>query len=126
MTVNQRPEPPTDFDAYWPHYLGAHLNSTCRRMHYIGSTMALIFIGLATLQRQPGWLLAGLLSGYGCAWIGHFVAARNTPAAFSHPLWAFFGDWKMFALATCGRLGPHLERARALQTHLNKSQTTTS
>ena len=40
--------------------------------------------------------VAGLLSGYGFAWVGHFVFEKNRPASFKRPLWSFMGDWRMY------------------------------
>lgn len=34
-------------------------------------------------------------SGYGCAWIGHFVYENNRPATSRHPLYGLLGDWVM-------------------------------
>ena len=50
------------------------------------------------------WLLAGLLCGYGCAWLGHFGFEKNKPASFSRPLYSFMGDWVMFKDLLTGRI----------------------
>jgi hypothetical protein len=104
--------PPKTFAEFWPYYLQAHLNVNCRRLHYVGSTGSLVCLALLVATGNPWWLLAGVVSGYGGAWIGHFFVAGNTPAAFKHPLWSFIGDWKMYGLGLTGQLGPHLEVAR--------------
>lgn len=104
---------PRTFADFWPYYLQAHLNANCRRLHYIGSTLALVCLAQLLRTGNPAWFLAGLIAGYGCAWIGHFFVEGNKPAAFTNPLWSFAGDWKMYALGLTGQLGPHLERARA-------------
>ena len=50
---------------------------------------------------MPIFLLAALFSGYGFAWIGHFVVEKNTPATFKYPLKSFISDWRMyFAILT--------------------------
>jgi hypothetical protein len=48
--------------------------------------------------------LAGVLCGYGFAWIGHFVFEKNQPASFKQPLFSFMGDWKMFWQILTGKI----------------------
>jgi hypothetical protein len=82
------------FADFYPLYLREHSDS--RRMHFLGSTLALVCLGLLLATGQAGWLAAGLVAGYGCAWIGHFVFEKNRPASFSRPLYSFLGDWAMY------------------------------
>ncbi len=84
------------FAEFYPYYLSEHSNATCRRLHFIGSTLALICLWSAIWTRQPAFLLAGLAFGYGFAWIGHFGFEKNRPASFRRPLWSFMGDWRMY------------------------------
>ena len=86
----------TSFAQFYPFYLGEHSNPTCRRLHFLGSTLALICLGLLVATGKPQYLLYGLLAGYGCAWIGHFVFENNKPASFKRPLYSFMGDWVMY------------------------------
>ena len=86
----------TSFAQFYPFYLGEHRNPTCRRLHFLGSTLALICLGLLLATGKPQYLLYGLLAGYGCAWIGHFVFENNKPASFKRPLYSFMGDWVMY------------------------------
>ena len=37
-------------------------------------------------------LAYGLVAGYACAWVGHFVFEKNKPASFKRPLYSFVGD----------------------------------
>jgi hypothetical protein len=50
------------------------------------------------------WLVAGLLCGYGFAWVGHFVFEKNKPASFKRPLYSFMGDWVMYKDIWSGRI----------------------
>jgi hypothetical protein len=85
------------FADFYPFYLGEHSNRTCRRLHFVGSTLALVCLAMLVATGQPYWLLVGLLSGYGFAWLGHFGFEKNKPASFKRPLYSFMGDWRMYA-----------------------------
>ena len=84
------------FADFYPFYLGEHSNRTCRRLHFLGSTLALVCLGLLIATANAWWLLAGLLCGYGFAWLGHFGFEKNKPASFKRPLYSFMGDWVMY------------------------------
>jgi len=50
------------------------------------------------------WLaVAGLASGYGCAWVGHFFFEKNRPATFTHPWWSLRGDLRLLAETLAGK-----------------------
>ena len=53
---------------------------------------------------QDRWLLAALISGYGGAWIGHFVFEKNKPASFKQPIYSFRGDWVMYSEILTGKI----------------------
>ena len=84
------------FAEFYPFYLTEHSDRTCRRLHFAGSTLALACLALMVATGHAGWLLAGLLCGYGFAWVGHFVFEKNRPASFKRPLYSFMGDWAMY------------------------------
>ncbi|MGE5624300.1 MAG: Mpo1-like protein [Bacillota bacterium] len=92
------------FKDFYPFYLGEHRNSTCRRLHFIGSALVLgaLFWTLVTAN----WLGLILLPlfGYGFAWAGHFFFEKNRPATFTHPVYSFMGDWVMFRDILTGRI----------------------
>jgi hypothetical protein len=92
------------FQEFYPYYLTEHSNVNCRRLHFVGSTLALACLGLLIGTGNPYWLLAGLVSGYGFAWIGHFVFEKNRPATFQRPLYSFLGDWAMYRDILMGRV----------------------
>jgi hypothetical protein len=92
------------FREFYPFYLAEHRDCTCRRLHFVGSTLALVFVGVTLLLANPWWLLAALVSGYGCAWVGHFFFEKNRPATFKYPLYSFVGDWVMYADIWRGRI----------------------
>jgi len=84
------------FAEFYPVYLSEHRNATCRRLHFIGSTLTLICLWSLLWTHQPLFLVAGVLLGYGFAWVGHFGFEKNRPASFRRPLWSFMGDWRMY------------------------------
>ncbi|MCW3150768.1 DUF962 domain-containing protein [Stutzerimonas stutzeri] len=92
------------FAEFYPFYLQEHRNRTCRRLHFIGSSLVLAILAYVLFSQQWLWLLALPVVGYGFAWIGHFVFEKNRPATFRYPLYSFLGDWVMFKEMLTGRL----------------------
>lgn len=92
------------FADFYPFYLGEHSNRSCRRMHFVGSTLALVCLAMLLLTGRPQYLVYALLCGYGFAWIGHLVFEKNRPATFKHPLYSFIGDWAMYRDIWAGRI----------------------
>lgn len=84
------------FKEFYPYYLTEHKDSTCRKLHFVGT--ALIFVILAwVLITQTWWgLWLNPLTGYGFAWVGHFFFEKNKPATFQYPLWSLGSDFKLF------------------------------
>ena len=92
------------FAEFYPFYLFEHSDRTCRRLHFAGSALALLCLLALIITRNPWWLLAALVCGYGFAWIGHFVFEKNQPASFKQPLYSLMGDWKMFWQIVTGKI----------------------
>jgi len=92
------------FAEFYPFYLGEHSNRTCRRLHFVGSSLGLLCLA-AAVYTANGWLvLLGLFLGYLFAWIGHFGFEKNKPASFKRPLYSFMGDWVMYKDLWTGRI----------------------
>jgi hypothetical protein len=85
------------FRDFYPYYLGEHQNRTCRRLHFVGTTLVLLLPIVALLTRDVRWLWLMPLAGYGFAWIGHFFFEHNRPATFKHPLYSLLADFVMYA-----------------------------
>ncbi len=92
------------FRDFYPFYLGEHRNRTCRRLHFVGSCLVLLVIGVAIAARDARWLLLAPVAGYGFAWVGHYAFEKNRPATFKHPLYSLAGDWVMFWDVLRGRV----------------------
>jgi hypothetical protein len=94
----------TSFREFYPFYLGEHANRTCRRLHFIGSSLVIGVLVAAIVRHDPRWLLLAPLAGYGFAWVGHFFFEKNRPATFKQPLYSFIGDWVMYWDILRGRI----------------------
>jgi len=92
------------FAEFYPFYLSEHGNRTCRRLHFVGSTLGLVCLALLVATRNWWWLPTGLVLGYAFAWIGHFGFEKNKPASFKRPLYSFMGDWVMYKDIWTGRI----------------------
>lgn len=92
------------FADFYPDYLSQHVNRVSRRLHFVGSTLALLSLIMLLLTGSLWWLLASASSGYGFAWIGHFFFEKNRPVTFSHPLYSLCGDWVMYGQILTGKI----------------------
>ena len=96
QTSTQDPKAFQSFSDFYPFYLTEHSNKTCRRLHFVGSSLSLVCLVMLIATGKPQYLLYGLLCGYGFAWVGHFGFEKNKPASFKRPLYSFMGDWAMY------------------------------
>jgi hypothetical protein len=97
----------SSFSEFYPFYLSEHRNPTCRRLHFVGSTLAIACLLVAILDANPWWIAGALVAGYGCAWVGHAFFEHNRPATFTHPIYSFVGDWTMYRDMLIGRVPWH-------------------
>ncbi len=92
------------FAEFYPFYLTEHRDQTCRRLHFVGTSLSLGCLLMLLFSGNALWLLAGLLCGYGFAWLGHFGFEHNRPASFKRPLYSFMGDWVMYKDILTGQI----------------------
>ena len=92
------------FAEFYPLYLAEHRNRVCRRLHVVGSSLALICLLLLLFTGNPWWLPAGVVCGYAFAWVGHYFFEHNRPASFKRPVYSLMGDWVMWWQTLSGRL----------------------
>lgn len=105
------PTPPiATFAEFWPFYVSQHRKAGTRALHFLGTTLALLWFAAAVGLGHPRFVLYGLVSGYGFAWIGHFSIEKNRPATFTYAVWSFIGDFKMYGLMWRGRMAAEVER----------------
>ncbi|MFI5288212.1 MAG: Mpo1-like protein [Polyangia bacterium] len=102
----------TSFEEFWPYYVREHSNPLNRKLHFIGTSLALgCAAGAATGQF---WLWPAVpVVGYGFAWVGHFFVEKNRPATFTYPLWSLMGDFVMWKKMLTGQMDAEVERALA-------------
>ncbi|WP_345891362.1 DUF962 domain-containing protein [Pseudomonas chlororaphis] len=84
------------FAEFYPYYLSEHSNSTCRRLHFVGTTLVIFILAFAIGKGAWLLLLALPVAGYSFAWVGHFFFEKNRPATFQHPLYSLVGDFVMY------------------------------
>ncbi|AXY60549.1 DUF962 domain-containing protein [Acinetobacter chinensis] len=96
--------PIKNYSEFYRFYLTEHRNIMSRRLHAAGSSVGIYFFTKAIRQRKPKYFVYGLVSGYACAWVGHFVFEKNKPASFKQPLYSFISDWRMLSDIVRGNL----------------------
>ncbi|TGD81524.1 DUF962 domain-containing protein [Hymenobacter wooponensis] len=84
------------FAEFYPRYLRDHQQRGTRVLHFIGTTLFLVFVALAIFRQQPWLVLAGIVAAYGFAWVGHFFVEHNRPATFQHPWLSLMGDFRLY------------------------------
>ena len=92
------------FREFYPYYLSEHREKTCRRLHFVGSSLVLGCLLMALRTGNAWWILYAFGCGYGFAWIGHFFFEKNKPATSSYPLYSLAGDWVMYKDMLTGKI----------------------
>ena len=92
------------FEAFYPYYISEHSNVTCRRLHFIGTSLIVLLWAWVIMTKNWWYLLLTPVIGYGFAWVGHFAFEKNKPATFKHPVYSLIGDWVMFFDILRGRI----------------------
>ncbi len=83
------------FAEFYPYYLGEHSNPTCRRLHFVGTSLVIALLAYTIGSGKWLLLLAVPVFGYGFAWVGQFFFEKNRPATFTVPLYSLAGDFVM-------------------------------
>jgi hypothetical protein len=94
----------TSMAEFYPFYLSEHSNRTSRRLHFVGTSLGVVWLVTAIATQNAWYLLAGLVCGYAFAWVGHFFFEKNRPATFRYPFYSFAGDWVMWSEILRGRI----------------------
>ncbi len=92
------------FSEFYPFYLGEHENRTSRRLHFCGTLLVIALTVTAVVLRLPLLLVLLPLTGYGFAWVGHYVFEKKRLATFKHLFYSLLGDFVMFKDILIGRV----------------------
>ncbi len=92
------------FAEFYPFYLSEHARRATRRIHFVGTSLALVLLLASLLTGRIGLFGLALVCGYGFAWYGHFFFEKNRPATFRYPLYSLMGDGRMFWEILTGRI----------------------
>jgi hypothetical protein len=92
------------FAAFYAEYMSGHTDRTSRQLHFVGSTLALIFLTGLALTASMWWLVAAVVSFYGFAWAGHFMFEKNQPRSFKQPFYSFASAWLMYWQMLTGQI----------------------
>ena len=94
----------SSFAEFYPYYLGEHSNRTCRRLHFVGTSLGIGLMAAAVVTLNPWLALLAFVQGYAFALIGHFFFEHNRPATFQYPWMSYKGDWKMWWEMLTGKI----------------------
>ena len=84
------------FGEFYPFYLTEHTHPISRRLHVVGTSLALALL-IAALLTQVWWLsFIAPVAGYGFAWVGHYFFEHNKPATFKYPGYSLLGDLRLW------------------------------
>lgn len=89
---------------FYPFYLSQHANRTSRRLHFVGTTSALVLLVTAVVMPMWWLIVVAIVQGYVLAWIGHFFFEHNKPATFAYPWLSFLGDWRLWWEMLIGKI----------------------
>jgi hypothetical protein len=81
---------------FYPYYLEEHQNTTCRILHFIGTGLIFIILGVGLITGKYLILFSIPVVGYGFAWVGHFFFEKNKPATFQYPIYSLASDFILF------------------------------
>jgi hypothetical protein len=87
------------FEDFYPYYIGEHSQPNTRRLHVVGTGLAILCLGQAVMHGfvdEFGYVVLAAIFGYGFAWAAHYFVEKNKPATFTYPAWSLMGDFKMF------------------------------
>jgi hypothetical protein len=84
------------FADFYPFYIDEHRNRVSRRLHFVGTSIAVALLATALVALTWWLVLAALIQGYAFAWVGHFFFEHNKPATFKYPGYSLMGDWRLW------------------------------
>jgi hypothetical protein len=102
----------TRFRDFWPCYLREHARPGTRALHYAGTSLVVVLLGVLPFAHARLLLAASIpVAGYGFAWISHGLVEHNRPATFRYPFWSLRADFVMWYRFMTGHMSRDLARA---------------
>lgn len=92
------------YSEFYAFYLSEHAKPLTRRLHFVGTSLALACLFFALIKLHWLYLLLAPAFGYGIAWLSHYLVEKNRPASFKHPFYSFVSDWRMWWEMLTGKL----------------------
>jgi len=89
---------------FYPYYLSEHQNITCRRLHFVGTSLVIGLLLYIALSGNWKYWWTVLIAGYGFAWAGHFFFEHNRPATFKNPFYSLASDFIMYKDILIGKI----------------------
>ena len=87
---------------YSQDYIPRHPPGACRLLHLVGVPASAALLAFIVWLRV-WWLVVFVpVPAYLLGWLGHLLV-RNRPTFFEHPVWSFFGYWKMIGSIVTGK-----------------------
>ena len=83
------------FAEFYPRCLREHSRRGKRVLHFAGTTLFIICLGMLLRTGNWNWLVSGVVATYGFAWVGHFFVGHNRSATFQHPWYSLLGDFRI-------------------------------
>lgn len=88
------------------YYLSKHTARGCRRLHLLGTAVAVLGIILnALFVRRLACLLTTVGLGLVVCWAGDYLVQKTTPTFFRYPLWSLRSNFKMLNAMVKGEMG---------------------
>jgi hypothetical protein len=103
MTNDSTAEGFRSLKEFYPYYLREHGHPVSRVLHFTGTSLIALWIGLAIYTGNAWWLVLVPLGGYGFAWVGHFFFEKNKPATFRYPGYSLASDFILWWHLLTGR-----------------------
>lgn len=99
-----------NYAEFWDFYVREHSLPLTRLLHFIGTSLGIILLIWFIWRGTWYYFPLCFVSGYGFAWIAHFMVEKNRPASFKYPFWSFISDYKMMFYMATGRMKAEVER----------------
>jgi hypothetical protein len=92
------------FEEFWLQYVREHQSPTTRKLHFLGTSVALGLAAYGAARRKPWALVAAPCAGYAFAWLSHFMVEKNQPTTHSHPWMSLRANLRMWGKTVRGTM----------------------